>query len=428
MKKKSEPNEIITPRVLIVDDEINILHAMKRLLRSNDFELNLATSGEDALNQLKSENVDLIISDMKMPGMSGAQLFSEIATLYPDTYRILLTGFADIDSTIKAINDGKIHRYIQKPWNNEALIEAINEGLEKIKLKQQNTQLQALLEKQNRLLRNLNANLEEKVEARTKQIKLALTRIEQDHKATQKVLYNLVSVNPNLDGAFANSVSLLAKRLAKSLSLPEEQISAIAFASLISEVGLLGLESSLFTQPFSSLNFNQKEDYFEQTNVTQLLLSPAEHLHSVSDIIRYQFEQYNGNGPHKLAENKIPIGSKILSVARDYWLYSFGRLTGSKMSAADVRITMKKFSGTKYDEKILDILLKNPDFASSEFIESPVQANSIEPGMVLKHNIFTDNHMLLLAEGHIFTESTVAKLMHFEKAQKHPLSIIIDEQ
>jgi response regulator RpfG family c-di-GMP phosphodiesterase len=415
-----------TPKILVVDDEVSILQAIKRLLRKKSIAVTLANSGEEALSHLKNEHFDLVISDMKMPSMSGAELFTQIASTYPDVYRILLTGFADIDSTIKAINHGKIHRYIQKPWSNDVLFDVINEGLEKSRLKQENVKLQRLLKKQNGLLKELNGNLEKKVELRTKRISLVLSRLERDHKATQKVLYNLININPNLDGKFANSVSLLAKRIAKLLELSPQEVHDISYSALICEIGLLGIETSLYAQPFNELNFNQKEEFYEQINIARLILNPAEHLHAVTEIVCNQYEQINGSGVNKVQEEAIPVGAKILAIARDYWLLAMGRINGQKMTDSEVRIEMKKLGGIKYDSSILDLLLNNPQIISNEFIETPVKLDYLEAGMVLKYNIFTHNHMLILPEGHVFTEATISKLKQFDESQSTKLSVIVE--
>lgn len=414
--------------ILCVDDELNILKSMKRLLYKQDYQLLLAESGAKALELMQEHDVHLIISDMKMPAMSGAQLLESVATSHPDTYRILLTGYSDMESTIDAVNKGKIHRYLQKPWENEEIISAIEEGLEKVRLKHENINLQKLIRKQNNILKELNQNLEDKVQLRTKQINLAIHRIERNNNATQKVLYNLISINPNLSGSFANSVSLLSKRIAENLSLPKEEVKDIAYAALLCEIGLLGLDTAIYSKPFSELNYNQQKEYLDQINMAQLILAPAVHLQGVSDIITCQFEHHNGTGPNQLADPQIPIGAKIISVARDYWRYCLGRITPEKMDDIEVRLEMKKFLGTRYDPDVLAILLNNPDIVSDEFIEKPIPAHALEPGMVLKYNILTDAHILVLPEGHVFSESTIGKLLQFEKSQPKPLSLIIEEQ
>ena len=121
--------------ILFVDDEPNILRALKRALFKMNINMLLADSGKKALEILEGNTVHVVVSDMKMPHMSGAELLEQVAKLYPDTFRVVLTGFADIDSTIKAVNQGKIHRYLQKPWDNQELMNTLEEGLERVKLK-----------------------------------------------------------------------------------------------------------------------------------------------------------------------------------------------------------------------------------------------------------------------------------------------------
>jgi response regulator RpfG family c-di-GMP phosphodiesterase len=132
----NDANTVTKPlmTVLCVDDELDIIYAMKRLLRKQNYNLLFASSGKKALEIMKQNDVHLIISDMRMPAMSGAELLEKVATSYPNSYRILLTGYADMESTVSAINKGKILKYIQKPWDNEELISSIEEGLEKVKL------------------------------------------------------------------------------------------------------------------------------------------------------------------------------------------------------------------------------------------------------------------------------------------------------
>ncbi|WP_426360136.1 response regulator [Pseudocolwellia sp. HL-MZ19] len=120
--------------VLCVDDEVNILKSMKRLLHKQGYQLLLAESGLKALEIIQQQKVHLVISDMRMPNMSGDKLLENIATLSPDTYRVLLTGYSDIKSTIVAGNKGKIHRYISKPWDNKEIIKTIENALENVRV------------------------------------------------------------------------------------------------------------------------------------------------------------------------------------------------------------------------------------------------------------------------------------------------------
>ena len=107
--------------ILCVDDAPNILNALNRLLRRPGHTVVTAESGAAGLELLEQHPVDMVISDMRMPQMSGDEFLRLVAERSPDTVRILLTGFSDLQSTIKAVNDGKIYRYLSKPWDDEEL-------------------------------------------------------------------------------------------------------------------------------------------------------------------------------------------------------------------------------------------------------------------------------------------------------------------
>lgn len=115
------------PTVLFIDDEPRILRAMQRLLRPHSKVL-VAESGLEALELLCLERVDVIVCDQRMPGMSGTEVLTEARRLSPRSMRILLTGYADLDAAMGALNQGHIYRYLNKPWTNEALIETVLEA------------------------------------------------------------------------------------------------------------------------------------------------------------------------------------------------------------------------------------------------------------------------------------------------------------
>ena len=157
--------------ILCVDDEENILSALERVfLEEDSYEIITATSGEKGLEILKERPVDLIISDQRMPGMSGTEFLKKARKLYPDTIRIVLSGFSDFDTVISSINEGEIYRLIQKPWDESELLLIVKDSLEKYTLIRENKKLQEEIRKQNEELKLLNQQLEEKVRGRTQEL------------------------------------------------------------------------------------------------------------------------------------------------------------------------------------------------------------------------------------------------------------------
>ena len=117
------------PSLLLVDDEPAVLTALRRTLRRDGYELTVAGSGEEALAVLADREVDLIIADLDMPGMSGVELLWRARAASPTTVRMILTGRGSLDSAQRAINEGEVYRYLTKPWHDLELREAVRGAL-----------------------------------------------------------------------------------------------------------------------------------------------------------------------------------------------------------------------------------------------------------------------------------------------------------
>ena len=137
------------PTILCVDDEPNILSSLRRLFRPHGYRVLTADGGAAGLALLESETVDLVISDMRMPHMDGAQFLAQVRQRWPGTMRLLLTGYADIQSILDAINQGEIYRYVTKPWDENDIVLVVRHALERRALEQEKLRLEALTASQN---------------------------------------------------------------------------------------------------------------------------------------------------------------------------------------------------------------------------------------------------------------------------------------
>jgi len=142
--------------LLLVDDEANILKALQRLLRRDGYTILLANSGEEALQLLLEKKVGVIISDHRMPAMTGTELLAKVKDLYPDTTRIVLSGFSDIDSITEAINQGNIYKFLAKPWDDAEIRTTVQEAFERFELRAENTRLTEELKQANIALEQKN--------------------------------------------------------------------------------------------------------------------------------------------------------------------------------------------------------------------------------------------------------------------------------
>ncbi len=141
--------------VLYIDDEINNLNSFKAAFR-RDFEIFVAQSAREGRKILDTNEIGVIITDQRMPGMTGIEFLESILTVYPDTIRILLTGFSDMNAVMDAINRGQVYKYLVKPWQNEELRLYIQNALEIYNLRKENKELAYKLQVANMELERLN--------------------------------------------------------------------------------------------------------------------------------------------------------------------------------------------------------------------------------------------------------------------------------
>ncbi len=132
--------------LLLVDDEPSVSTSLSRLLRKENYQVFTADSGAQALEILQENTIKVIVSDQRMPKMTGSELFAQVKIKYPDTIRIILSGYTDFDSISDAINKGSIYKFLEKPWNNEVLRTEIRQAFNTQGLIQRNQQLNHLFE------------------------------------------------------------------------------------------------------------------------------------------------------------------------------------------------------------------------------------------------------------------------------------------
>ncbi|MFU2511545.1 MAG: HD domain-containing phosphohydrolase [Pseudoalteromonas prydzensis] len=426
-----------TQQILCVDDDEIVLRSLSHLLKSHQLNVLTCCCPVAALELVKQHQFEVIICDMRMPKINGAQFFQQARELAPDSQRILLTGFTDIDTTLTAINDGQIHGYIQKPWQNDLLLSCIVDSMEKYQLKKQNQALQQQINAQNIALKELNNSLEQRVEKRTKQIKQVLKQLEianasekHEHRSTVELLYNFINANPYLDGIKAENIANTCTQIAKQLQLPEKNIEMAAMAGYLAQIGLLAMDPQLYEHPLHELTEQQRKRYYTHPSTAQLMLMPATHLHDVSDAIYHQYEHYSGNGlPKGLKGNDIPLSAMILALARDYWdAYEQCQQTDAKKHQHALE-TVTRFSGTYYHPKLVHALtecrikcIKQQSKIGSMQI---ITARQLTVNMVLGHALHSHNGIMLLPKGHLFSAKSIEKLQQLEAKKPSPFRIMI---
>ncbi|RMD76050.1 MAG: response regulator [Lentisphaerae bacterium] len=225
---ESLPEYLNSYTVLFVDDEPSILHALRRLLRREPYKKIFVESGEEALNILREQRVQLIITDQRMPEMSGTEFLEKTSEIPGDPIRIIISGYADITSIVKAINEGGIYRFIPKPWDDEELKGTIRHALEHYHLREQNQRMTEELREKARQLEQANQRLQQLTEERTRSL-----------HAFQGIIhyfpFPFLAINRELDFIYANATGMELLNKMGGL-IPGDNISELFPNSIISQI------------------------------------------------------------------------------------------------------------------------------------------------------------------------------------------------
>lgn len=415
-----------TASLLLVDDEPNILSSLRRVLRSGSYQIHTAGSGEQGLEILSSERIDLVISDMRMPGMDGAQFLEQVAKRWPDTVRLLLTGYADLESTISAINKGSIYKYFSKPWEDNDLKLSVQHALEHKRLEQERDRLLALTQRQNEELKELNAGLENKVRERTSALRDAMEQLDIAHKALKnnyvtsvKIFSNLIDMRAGMVAGHSGRVAEQARTLARRMGMSDEQAEQVEFAGLLHDIGLIGVPDTLFEKAIDQMNEEERQQMMMHPSVGQGVLMSLEPLQEASRYILHHHEHCDGSGyPDRLKGADIPLGARILAVVSDYDAAQNGRLFSERLSPGEALEYVKQHSGTYYDPRVVDEFVAEHSQADSRKIDRVVvklASNELRCGMVLAENLTTTDGILLLTKGYTLVDNLIFKIRELEE-------------
>lgn len=422
------------PRILCVDDEPSILSALKRVFRPHGYQVFTANSGREGLELLEREAVDLVISDMRMPEMDGARFLEQVRERWPESKRILLTGFADIESTVAAINRGKIWCYISKPWSDQELIATVDQAVEHRRLAAENARLNDLTQRQNEELKELNASLEQKVAERTAQLAEALKSVETAHGqlrqtflATVQMFSGLVELRGGKLAGHSRRVADTARRLAEQMNLSEAEQQSIFLAALLHDIGKIGLHDKLLNTPFNSLTQQERKEMMTHPLKGQQLLMAVEQLAEAATLVRHHHELFNGKGyPDQLVGLAIPLGARILALANDYDALQCGTLTLREHSPIEAQQLIQKERGLRYDPAVVDAFFA---MLIEEARKHPQELNlrvaQLKPGMVLSRDLLHSDGYTLLPKGRALNSETINRLASLEASEGQTLMLMI---
>lgn len=425
-----------THTILFVDDEANILASLRRQMRGQGYRILTATSGAEGLDILAQENIDLVISDMRMPQMDGAAFLEQVATGWPDTVRILLTGYADIDSTIAAINKGNIYRYVAKPWEENDLKLAIRRALERQQLERETRRLHELTSRQNEELKQLNNNLETMVAAQTETIRLQLDDLVEAHANLQEgyataihIFGHLMELRSGAVAGHAQRVAELAKVIGQQLGLNEEALKDLDFAATLHDIGKIGFSDKLINKAYQSLGESERKLVERHSAVGETMLMAMQPLQAASRLIRHHHERHDGKGyPDRLRGEEIPLGARILAVANDFDGLQIGTLLGKCLNVLEARAYIEDHAGSRYDPEVVQTflgVLKSLPAEAMNVTEVCMRVSSLRPAMVLSRDLVTADGIMLLAKGNVLDENFIERIQRFVRMTEQELHVYV---
>jgi response regulator RpfG family c-di-GMP phosphodiesterase len=418
-------------RILCVDDERSVLMAIKRLLRGSQYKVTLANSGREGLDCIADEDpFDLIISDMRMPEMDGAEFLAAASKFTPHSIRILLTGYSDQEATTRAINDGKIFRYLNKPWNNDELRAVVEEAIELKRENDTKRHRKNRLEKATRVLKKRSEALEAEVLEANQELQmtvsfldLAKEEIQENYLTLIKSLASLINFRIGNSHQMANCILDDAVAIAQKLNIEEEYIEDIKHAAMLCQLGKVAFSDKLLATPLAQMTPEERKKYYEYPVVGEQVLMPIEALNSVAKIIRHHNENFDGQGyPDKLMSNKIPLACRVLRLCLDF--NTLLKKDGYTIEKAQKALIDNKFK--LYDPELVDLYL---EIMQPEEDENAKQENlnlttqQLKNDMIVAADMYNQKGLLILSKNSKITDETINKLKSFERMSKECFTV-----
>jgi response regulator RpfG family c-di-GMP phosphodiesterase len=396
MSAKLAPPMETARRVLVVDDEEVIVLALRELLVEAGYDVLTASDPRNALEQLERLRVGVIVSDHKMPGMTGLEFLACARELQPDATRILITGLASLELLIGAINKGEIYRFIVKPWIREEFLATVSGASQRHELLRRNAALQAATMAMNEKLARLNEDLQKQLAREADQAR-QLARLNdalaQDlGRSVELGAQILQTFNPAL-GHQARVAAQVAGAMAAALELDAVTRRQFEMSAWLHDLGLLGVPRRLIrrwqTAP-DELTAEERGLIEQHPVLGQALVGVEGDLAAVGAAIRAHHERCDGSGfPDRLAGERIPRLGRWLAVAAFYAGAAY-----DPQAAADCICERR---GSWFDPEAVDAFVRawRTLPPPPELREVPLEG--LRPGMVLASDVRAGNGLLLPA-------------------------------
>lgn len=323
-------------KILIVDDEPANLRLLERLFR-RDYLIIAAESGAEGLELLKMHDVSLIISDQRMPGMTGIEFLKRTAEMRPHTVRIVLTGYTDVNSLVEAINSGVVYRYVTKPWINEDLQQTVVKAIE----------------------HSLIIKNQYELALRNERLAVQLTRMKQ---AFARLISDALYFKDSILHEHSQRASGYAVAIGHRFNLNVSELEQLSLAAFLHDVGQIGVPDNIRhkTSPLTDEE-NQTVSRCAERGLQMLASIPD--MNEIARVVRYLTEHFDGTGfPENLSGEQIPLLSRIIAVAAAYDEMTVACDESETLLHEEAVEKLRSGSGKQFDSSVVE------EFCKIEFI------------------------------------------------------------
>ncbi len=331
-------------RILIVDDELEITEILSDLL-SETYDCRTANSAEGALKTLTQTDVQLVISDITMPGMSGLEMIPRVKRFSPNTVVVMISGMQTVESAIEALRLGAFD-YLMKPFDLRQVEAVVKRALEHYEL---------IVAKQ-----RYENHLEELVEQRTSELDRALNSLEDAYRATLRALTAALETRDSETHGHSERVVTYSLRLGREYGLNSETMKALEFGSLLHDIGKIGVPDSILRKP-AKLTDEEWVRMKEHPYHGQQILRGIEFLEGAARVVAQHHEKWDGSGyPLGLRAEEIDICARIFAVADAFDAITSDRVYRRGKSYQEAAKELDDWAGRQFDPKVVEVFHRVP--------------------------------------------------------------------
>jgi putative nucleotidyltransferase with HDIG domain len=338
--------------ILIVDDEKNIRELVEKILSTEGYQCWTAENASAALQLLNRNDIQLVLCDIKMPGMNGNELIKRIFTKDNEMAVIMITAMIDINTAIECMKIGA-YDYLLKPLNFDKLIISIERALERRRLIIENREYQQ--------------DLEKKVDTLADQIRdLTLNSI--------KALASALEARDTYTQGHSMRVTQYSLLVGEKLSLAKKKMEQLRLAGLLHDVGKIGVKEQVLNKP-GKLTPEEYEQIKIHPQLSVKILQPVITDEEVISIIRHHHERWDGNGfPYGLKKEEIPLGSRIILVCDTFDAMTSNRPYRKALTKEIAFDELRRCAGSQFDQRMVKAFLSIPVEKLIEIQNQPIKS------------------------------------------------------